>query len=401
MNKNKKEMKEVEMKHFKRKALFVLVAVLLVSANINFSFATTSNLDAKEINEAKHHAALNFDKETYARKLASLESGKTLRAATGNVAKFNGQGYKTLQEAVDAAKAGGTIEILADIDNQFAYVDMKPGTKLNINFNGHYLESYIDAAMYVMSGNVYISNAQVATTVDDAVVFIADGENSYIHAKNCQIILAGDGNIALGASDKAVIEAEYVDIQDASYISDEFDPKSATAAAAISGGQVKLYESNIEIKDGNGIVASEGKAYANGLYIACDNGTPLTALDAGTLEVRDGYYYGNKTVDIDKTSKATIYKGEFDNSIEGKSAIVAEDYSKVIISSNSVAYPKNWKTTLKEDKIDVINNAAAPTELTAKLSTYNSVKLNWKKSAKAKKYMVYYKKTSADRKSVV
>lgn len=421
-------------KNLRKKLLAVALMATMVFSTSGFAFANetdvekssaaeiatvptqpldnSQNVQASEGSDAADQATEKLSEaipddvsSTQAIKSRTLAEGSEYAAQIGNIK------YETLQEAIDTAKDGDTITVLADIYDEQLYMDPGRNVSLTIDFYEHSISTDDCVDMFIIySGNIKILNAIIVNLNFDvpsgenaSAVYIS---NADVTLENCYASTASSNSFGYYITGNSAVTMNNCGFIDIAGINDETGELSQTGVVGCLVDDNSVLTTNgcyIAITDGDGVY-SYGTTNINGSYIYVDskNSQAIIALEGGIVNINDGYYYGNPALFIyDADSSATITKGEFVSSREGYSAIDDDSSgdnfgANVTIASGSMCSPSesNWKANGAES-IDVYKQLAAPTSAAAKLSKYNAVTFSWSKVSGASAYKVYYKKSSA------
>lgn len=405
--------------------LSVILLVVMVFSSTNLAFASEAGVKKdlalkpdtvqKTKISGRHGARVpdrdyGFDKTK--EKLGNLitgnsKSGKLSRnGEAAYVARIGNTGYTTLQSAVDAARYGGTVTVLSDLNEQSILIDPENGNPITIDFDGYGIESSTaEDIITVASGNVTILDAFVinnkTATEEEELCTAVYAEAANLTLKNCCVSACADDAVGYYAGDDADVVMKDCRFIDAGYIDElSVSPENITGCIADDHAVLTMNGCSLEVVDGEGVI-SFGKTNINDSYIVAesDDRAGIAVYDGGKANINDGYYFAHTALYIgDINSSATIKKGEFVSKYKDYSAIDDFDYegfgSNVTIASGSMVSPSNWRI-YGSDKIDVYTKYPAPKTVKAKLSKYNGISLSWSNVSGAKAYRIYYKKSSA------
>lgn len=365
------------MKNLKKKLLAVVLIATMIFSTSGFAFAAESNTTTDE---------------------------------TKYVAQIGDNKYETLQEAIDEARDGDTIIVLADIYDEFVTIDPGENTRLTIDFNKHGITAKeYDDIVYIYSGSIKILDATIINMNENrgsnTCVYISDADVTF---ENCYADTFSDesrGYYITGTSNVSLNECYFMDVD--IIFNGEFEknttPKNVERCFVGEDATLTINGGFIYVADGKGIYSC-GTTNINDSWISAGGkySCGIASAEGGKVNINDGYYCGNPALyTYDADSYATIKKGEFESINEGYPAIVdsaiKEGFkSHITIASGSMASPSKseWRTE-KAEIIDVYKKYAAPSSAKAKLSKYNATVFSWSKVPGAQAYKVYYKKSSA------
>ena len=263
-------------------------------------------------------------------------SAASVFAADGNVAKIGNQEYASLNEAVKAAKAGETVELIADttVTEQISVT----GKAVTIKGN-HEIRSGVEDLFEAGSGGVITLSEGLTVHSESSALFAIDG--GVINVAGTNIIGYGKDPYTLAATIDA---GSQINISAGSLVQKGLQNYTLSAeegaSVLITGGTVGNEHFSCMTSSGEGsvITVKDGDIYSH-----CDNTSYINndARDGGKLIVEGGTFRGNNTTTI----AALIMDGTKGGTVEIRGGRIArgvdayhDPSSSVRISGGEIGY---------------------------------------------------------------
>lgn len=237
---------------------------------------------SKVVANGQESAAQNADESLLeaetpaAQKLAAEDGATEIEEPVVATIRGKGDGYKTLQDAVNAAANGNTVMLAMDVTLTESVVIPK-GKSITINLMNHTIASKGTAilnngTLYLSGGSTSKEPGKVSSSENDAVAVGGDGSKLFINSGTYE---GREGAVITGKA-----TGSYIQIKNGTF--------NATDNAVIAGnGTDRDGESNeITIKGGifNGAIVTDG-------YIACGIYAPWKdkiTVSGGTFNITNG-----------------------------------------------------------------------------------------------------------------
>ena len=212
----------------------------------------------------------------------------TALAAAGNVAEVNGQGYSTLQAAIDAAQNGGTVKLLENVTES---VTIPAGATVTLNLDGHKLTNVNDHTI-INNGTLTITGNGTVDNISNARAAVKNNVGGTVTIEN--------GTFCRSA--EASIDAEHSG-GNSYYVIDN------QGTMNINGGAFKFSDTNIG-------------AYSSLIHNGWQEGSKNTAKANAVMIVTNGNFTqgtgGQITVKNDDYGELKIKGGTFTQPQENK-----------------------------------------------------------------------------------
>lgn len=279
---------------------------------------------------------------------ALASDGAPAEAKPENVAQIGGQGYATLQAAIDAVTtdAPTTIDVLADltpdtlnavtsVDRQMAFT--KPNVNITLNLNNHTVTALGGEAIKINAANVILTVTD-GTIENHATGAYSDGLYAYRESNNLNLTLT---NVKIhsrtqGLAVQGETSNSNVTINSGEIISSEglgiyYPPKSGTLTvndAKIEGKTgIVVKGSNLIVKGNSEIVGVGAKTVPDHYYTGATDGSSTLTETGDAIYVESGYNDRDITVKIEngKLTSANSY------------AIQYYDYAKPVSAKREIS----------------------------------------------------------------
>ena len=212
----------------------------------------------------------------------------TALAAGSDVAEVNGQGYSTLQDAIDAAQNGGTVKLLENVTES---VTIPAGATVTLNLDGHKLTNVNDHTI-INNGTLTITGNGTVDNISNARAAVKNNVGGTVTIEN--------GTFCRSA--EASIDAEHSG-GNSYYVIDN------QGTMNINGGAFKFSDTNIG-------------AYSSLIHNGWQEGSKNTAKANAVMIVTNGNFTqgtgGQITVKNDDYGELKIKGGTFTQPQENK-----------------------------------------------------------------------------------